>query len=124
MTNCPSKLSQKSRPYLSGWSVPFTNSRREILFGTANHPSDPVSRELKETSGGLRSVALLELPRIRGIIGLVDESTVRSDSESISVKRRSLGLFLLRYSETRPDTRMASPTRTCLAALGPYTRSP
>ncbi len=107
VTSCPSRLSQKSIPNLSGCSVASVTSMRLLLLGTARKPSPPVSSAESCCVGGLRS-----LPMITGSTTLLWDATSILAGLSISVIVRSLGEPLERNSATRPDKDTMSPGAT------------
>ena len=107
VTSWPSRLSQKSSPYLSGCRVELVVEIRLLLLGTERKPSTPVSRALNFWVGGL-----LSLPRINGVTVLLLDKTVMFVGDSISVMNKKLGLLAERNSDTRPPREMKSPTLT------------
>ena len=106
VTNLPSRLSQKSKPYLSGCNVAFTLSRRVKLFGTDSHPSAPVSKAEALPRGGVCPVSRL---RTKGVTAISEEWIEKRDGEIISVWSKSLGLDSCLYSDTSPDKETRSP---------------
>lgn len=103
-TSCPSRLSQKSRPYLSGCRVALPLSRRVTLFGIDKNPSGPSSNAVSFCVGGL-----LSFPSMIGSTVLFEERTTMSVGDTISVRKRLLGTSdAERNSETRPLSEMRS----------------
>ena len=80
VTSSPMRLSQKSKPYSSGWSSGFATEMREALLGTPKIP--PSSRLEKELVGGER----VSLPMTRGLTSLSEEVTVMLAGEVSSVR--------------------------------------
>lgn len=107
VTSCPSKLSQKSSPNLSGWSVLFSASSSVWLFGTERIPSTALSNEEKDWVGGERSS-----PMTRGVTGLPEDNTTMFLGLVISVADRSFGEPLDLNSSTTPPKLIESPTLT------------
>lgn len=81
VTTCPSRLSQKSRPYLFGCNRRSGVSWRLWFAGTDKKPSLPESRDEKCWVGGLRS-----RPRTIGTMGFPEDKTVMFVGEVSSVR--------------------------------------
>lgn len=112
-TSCPSRLSQKSSPYVSGCKVGLTLSRRVTLLGADKNPSVPLSKAVSCCVGGF-----LSLPRMTGVRVLFDERMVMFAGDTNSVRNRSLGIAADdRNSETLPSREMRSRTETWLRTV-------
>lgn len=110
VTSCPSRLAQKSKPYLSGCSVLFATSTKLMLFGADSQPSRPASSEESACVGGRR---VPRLPRTRGGTVLLEDRTVMFAGDWISVMKRLFGEPDERNSATVPESETSSPTVTC-----------